>query len=167
MPSAAERFITTPRLCMETIEAFLPRVADSEPADLRAAMRAGLAQSQVADMRAHLEATPGSRAASPAAIAGQPLTGVQKETEPTQAIGDSPADELSPDVNQVLRVLVVSAAAAALSRADPLRMEASPARMEADTRAADTPAVATPAVATVAAEVTAAADTAAGAKFSV
>ena len=66
MPSAGVRSITTPRLCTEIIEDSLPREAHTE--------RAGLAQPQVADMRAHLEATRGRRAASPP-IAEQPLTG--------------------------------------------------------------------------------------------
>jgi hypothetical protein len=163
MPSAAERFIATPRLCTEIIEDSLPRMAHSERTNLRVAMRTGLAQPQVTDMRAHLEATPGRPTASPAAIAGQPLTGALKVTEPTQATGDSPAaNELSLDANQARRALVVSAAAAAvaaLSRADSLRMEASAVRTVADTLAADMPAVDTAVV-----EVTVAADTAAGAK---
>ena len=155
--SAAERFITTPRLCTEIIEDSLPRVADSERADLRIAMGAGLAQPQVADMRAHLEATRGRPTASPATIAGQPLTGALKVTEPTQATGDSPAaNELSLDADQARRALVVSAAAAVVSRADSLRMEAPAVRTVADTLAADMPAVDTAAV-----EVTVAADTAA------
>jgi len=163
MPSAAERSIATPRLCTEIIEDFLPRMAHSERTHLRIARRTGLAQPQVTDMRAHLEATRGRPTGSPAAIAGQPLTGALKVTEPTQATGDSPAaNELSLDANQARRALVVSAAAAALSRADSLRMEASAVRTVADTLAADMPAVDTAAV-----EVTVAADTAASAKCSV
>ena len=161
-PTVAARFITTPHLCTEIIEDSLPRVADSERADLRAAMRTGLAQPQVTVMRAHLEVTRGRPTASPAAIAGQALIGVPKVTEPTQATGDSPAaNELSLDANQARRALVDSAAAAAVSRTDPLRMEASAVRTVADTLA-DMPAVDTAAV-----EVTVAADTAAGAKSSV
>jgi hypothetical protein len=72
MPSAAERFITTLPLCMEIIEDSLPRVADSERTHLPIAVRTGMAQRQVTDMRAHLEATRGRPTASPAAIAGQP-----------------------------------------------------------------------------------------------
>ena len=123
-------------------------------------MPTGLAQPQVADLLAHLEATRGRPTASPAAIAGQPLTGALKLTEPTQAIGDSPeANEVSLDANQARRALVVSAAATAVSRADPLRMEASAVRTGADTLAADMPAVDTAAV-----EATVAADTEASAK---
>jgi hypothetical protein len=152
MPSAAERFITTPRLCMEIIGDSLPRMAHSE--------RTGLAQPQVMDMRAHLEATRECPTASQAAIAGLPLTGALKVTEPTQATGDPPAvNELSLDVNQARLALVVSAATAAVSRADSLRMEAPAVRTVADTLAADMPAVDTAAV-----EVTVAADTAASAK---
>src|ERR1700722_2199495 len=103
MPSAAERFITTPRLCTETIEDFLPRMAHSEGAHLRVGMRTGLAQPQVVDMRAHLEATRGRPAASPAAIAGH-------------------------------------GAAAAGSRTDTLRMEASSVRPVAGALPADTAA---------------------------
>jgi hypothetical protein len=66
------------------------------------------------------------------------------------------------DANQARRALVVSAAAAAVSRADPLRMEASAVRTVADNLAADMPAVDTAAV-----EGTVAADTAASAKRSV
>jgi len=66
MPSVAVRSITTQRLCTEIIEDSLPREAHTE--------RAGLAQPQVADTRAHLEATRGRRAAS-RVIAEQPLTG--------------------------------------------------------------------------------------------
>ena len=91
MPSAAERSITTPRLCTEIIEDSLPRVAHSEHTRLRIAMRTGLAQPQVTDMRAHLEVTPGRPTASPAAIAVQLSTGALQVTEPTQAPGDSPA----------------------------------------------------------------------------
>ena len=161
-PTVAERFITMPRLCTEIIEDSLPRVGDSERAGLRIAVDAGLAQ-QAADMRAHLEATPGRPTASPGAIAGLPLTGALKGTEPTLATEDSPAaTEVSLDADQARRVLVVSAAAAAVSRADPLRTEVSAVRTVADTLAADTPAVDTAAV-----EVTVAAATAAGAKSSV
>src|ERR1035438_9115787 len=153
MPSAAERFIATPRLCTEIIEDSLPRAAHSEGTHLRIAMRTGLAQPQVTDMRAHLEATRGRPTGSPAAIAGQRLTGALQVTEPTQATGDSPAAEaLSLDANQARRALVVSAAAAAVSRADFLRTVA-------DTLAADMPAVGTAAV-----EVTVAADMAASAR---
>jgi len=110
-----ERFITTPRLCTEIIEDSLPGMAHSERAHLRIAMRTGLAQPQVTDMRAHLEATRGCPTGSPAAIAGRPLTGALKVTEPTQATVDSPAaDELSLDADQARRALVVSAAAAAV-----------------------------------------------------
>ena len=162
MPSAAERFITTPRLRTEIIEDSLPRTAHSERIHSRAAMRMGLAQPQVTDMRAHLEATRGRPTASPAAIAEQLLTGALKVTEPTQATGDSPAaNELSLDANQARRTLAVSAAAAAVSRADPLRTEASAVRTVADTLTADMPAVDTAAV-----EVTVAADTAASANCS-
>ena len=152
MPSAAERFITTLRLRTEIIEDSLPRMAHSEPTDLRIAVREGLAQLQVTDMRAQLEATQGPRlTASPAAIVGRPLTGALKGTEPTQATGDSPAaNELSLGANQALCALEVPAEAAAVSRVDPLRMAA-------DTLAEDMPAV----------EVTVAADTAASAKCSV
>ena len=171
MLSAAERFITTPRLCTEIIEDSLPCVADSERTDLRVAMGAGLAQWEVADMRAHLEASQGSPAASPAAIAAQPLAVALKVTEPTQATGDSPAaNELSLDAHQARRVLVVSAAAAVVSRADSLRMEAPAVRTEADTRGADMSAADMPAVDTAdtaAVEVTVAGDTAASAKYSV
>jgi hypothetical protein len=122
MPSAAERFITTPPLCTEIIEGSLPRMAHSE--------RAGLTQPRVTDMRGHLEATRERPTASPAAIAGQPLTGARLVTEPTQAAGDSLAvNEVSLDANQARRALVVSAAAADVSRADPLPMEA-PAQIE-------------------------------------
>ena len=117
--------------------------------------RAGLAQPQATAMQGHLMA-------SPAAIAGQPLTGALKVTEATQATGDSPAaNDLSLDADRARRVLLVPAAAAVVSRADPLRTEASAVRTVADTLAADTPAVDTAAV-----EVTAA-GTAAGAKSSV
>jgi hypothetical protein len=147
MPSAVERFITTPRLCTEIIEDSLPRMAHSELTDLRIAVRADLAQPQATDMRAHLEGTRGRPTASRAAIAGQPLTGALKGTEPTQATGDSPAT-------------------AAVSRVDPLRMgrrdmEARAVRPVADTLVADMPAVDTAAV-----EVTVAADTAASANCS-
>jgi hypothetical protein len=171
--TAAERFITTPRLCTEIIEDSLPRMAHSERADLRIAVGAGLAQLQVTDMRAHIEATRARPTASLAAIAGQPLAAALKANEPSRATGESPAaTEVSRDADQTRRVLVASAAAAAVSRADPLRMghqdmehrgmEAPAVRMAADTLAVDMPAVATAAV-----EVTAAADTAAGAKRSV
>jgi len=154
MPSAAEGSIATPRLCTEIIEDSLPRMARSERIHLRVAMGTRSAQPQVTGMRAHLEATRGSPATSPAAIA--------EVTAPTQATGDSPAaNELSLDANQARRALVDSAAAAAVSRTDPLRMEASAVRTVADTLA-DMPAVDTAAV-----EVTVAADTAAGAKSSV
>jgi hypothetical protein len=160
MPSAAERFIATPRLCTEIIEDSLPRMAHSERTHLRVAMRTGLAQPQVTDMRVHLEVTRGRPTASPAAIAGQPLTGALNVTEPTQATGDSPtADELLLDANQARHALVVSVAAAAVSRTDSLRMEASAVHTVADALAADMPAVDTAAV-----EVTVAADTAASAK---
>jgi hypothetical protein len=163
MPSAAERFITTPRLCTEIIEDFLLRMAHSERTHLRIAVRAGLAQPQATDMRAHLEATLGRPTASPAAIAGQPLTAAQQVTEPTPATGDSPAaKELSLDADQARRAPVVSAAAAAVSRADLLRMEPPAVRTVADTLAADMRAVDTAAV-----EVTVEADTAASAKSSV
>src|SRR5271166_2034583 len=166
-PSAAEGFITTPPLCTEIIEDSLPRVADSERTHLQIAVRTGLAQPQVTgmqdtDMQAHLVASRGRRTASPAAIAVQPLIGELKVTEPTQATGDSQAvNELSLDANQARRALVVSAAAAAVSRADSLRMEASAVRTVADTLAVDMPAVGTAAV-----EDTVAADTAEGAKCS-
>lgn len=159
--SAVERFITTLPLCTEIIEDSLRRMAHLERTPLRVAVRAGLAQPQVTDLRAHLEATRGRPTVSPAAIAGQPLTGALKGTEPTPATGDSPAaNELSLDADQARRALVVSAApTAAVGRADSLRMEASAVRTVADTLAADMPAVDT------AAEVTAAADTVAGAKY--
>jgi hypothetical protein len=160
MPSAAERFIATPRLCTEITGDSLPRGADSERTHLRVAMRTGLAQPQVTDMRVYREATRGRPMGSRAAIAGQPLTGALQLTEPTQATGDSPAaDELLLDVNQARRALVVSEAVAAVSRADSLRMQASAVRTVAETLAADMPALDTAAV-----EVTVAADTAAGAK---
>ena len=159
--SGAAGFITTQRSCTEIIEDSLPRVAHTE--------RGGLAQPQAADMRAHLEATVHlgatreRRTASRAAIAGQPLTAAQQVTEPTPATGDSPAaKELSLDADQARRAPVVSAAAAAVSRADSLRTEASAVRTVVDTLAADMPAVDTAAV-----EVTVAADTAASAKSSV
>ena len=138
-PTGAERFITTPHLYMEIIEDSLPRVADSERADLRVAMGAALAQPRVADSRADLEATRGRPAASP-------------------ATGDSPAaNEVSLD-DRARRALVVSAAAAAVRRADFLRMGA-PVRTPADTLVADMPVVDT-----AAAEVTVAGDMAAGDK---
>jgi hypothetical protein len=138
--SAVERFITTQRLRTEIIEDFLPRMAGSERAGLQVAVHKGFARPQVTDMRAHLEATR-------ATIAGLPLTGALKVTVPTQAVGDSPAaNGLSLDVNQARRALVVSAVAAAVSRADSLRMEASAVRKAVDTLAADIPAVDTVAV---------------------
>lgn len=159
MPSAVERFITTPRLCMEIIEDSLPRMAHSGRTDLRITARAGLAQPQATDMRAYLEVTPGPPTALPEAIAGQPLTGALKVTERTQATGDFPeATELSLDADQARRAPVASAAAAAVSRADPLRMEHQGMQAPAVRTAADTLAVDMPAV------VTAAADTAASAK---
>ncbi len=157
--TAVERFITMPHLCTEIIADSLPRVVDSERAGLRVAMHAGLAQPLVTDMRAYLEATRGRRAASPAPTAAQPLTGARKVTELTQATGDSPAATEVSDANRALRALVVLAAAAAVSRADPLRMEAPEVRTVADMLAAAMPAVDTAAV-----EVTVAADTAAGVK---
>jgi hypothetical protein len=163
MPSVAERFIATPRLCTEIIGDSLPRIPPSERTRLRVAMRTGLAQPQVTDLRAHLAATRGRLTASPAAIAGQPLTVVLQVTEPTQATGDSPAaNELSLDAHRAPRALVVSAAAAGVRRADSLRMEAPAVRTVADTLVADMPAVDTAVV-----EVTVAADMAAGAKCSV
>lgn len=158
--TVAELFITTPHLCTETIEDSLPRVADSERAVSRAA---GMGRPQVADMRAHLGATRGRRAASRAAIAVQPLAGVMPVIEATQAAGDSPAaNAVSLDASRAL-ARVVSAAAAAVSRADTLRVEARAVRAVA-TLAADTPAAAdTAAGATVAVD-TAAVDTAAGAR---
>jgi len=154
MPSGAERFITTLRLCTEIIEDSLPRMAHSE--------RAGLAQPQVTDMRARRGATRARPTASPAAIAGQPLTGALKVPEPTQATGDSPAaNEGSLDAEQPRRARVAPAATAAGRAASP-RTEALVVRTEADTLAVDMPAVDTAGV-----EVTVAADTAAGAKRSV
>ena len=166
MPSAAERFITTPRLCTEIIGDSPPLMAQSERTDLLITVRAGLAQ-PVTDMQAHLEATR-RPTASPAAIAEQPLTGALKVTEPSPATGDSPAaNEVSLDADQALRAPVASTAAAVLSRADPLRMgrrgmEAPAVRTAADTLVADMPAVDTAAV-----EVTAAEDTAASANRSI
>ena len=165
MPSAAERFITTPRLCTEIIGDSPPLMAQSERTDLLITVRAGLAQ-PVTDMQAHLEATRGPTA-SPAAIAEQPLTGALKVTEPSPATGDSPAaNEVSLDADQALRAPVASTAAA-VSRVDPLRMgrrgmEAPAVRTAADTLVADMPAVDTAAV-----EVTAAEDTAASANRSI
>jgi hypothetical protein len=131
-------------------------MAHSERADLRIAVGADLAQPRVTDMRAHLEVLP-------AVIAAQPLTGALKATEPTQAIGDSPAaNGVSRDADQARRAPVASAATAAVSRADPFRMQAPAVRA-----AAGMPAVDMPAVDTAAVEVTAAADTAASAKCSV
>ena len=173
MPSAAERFITTPRLCTEIIEDFLPRMAHSERTDLRIAVGAGLAQLQVTDMQAHLEATGERRTASPAAIEERPLTGARKGTEPSQVTADSPAaNEVSLDADRARRALVASAATAALGRADPLRMEAPAVRTVADTLPADTlaagmPAVDMPVVDTAAVEVTVAEVTAADGKCSV
>jgi hypothetical protein len=164
MPSAAERFIITPPLCTEIIEDTLLCVADSERTHLRAAMGAGLAQPQVTHMRGHREATRERRTATPAAIAGQPLTGALKGTEPTQATGDSPAaNELSLDANQARRAQVVSAAAAVGSRAESLRMEQA-VRTVADTLAADMPTVGAAAVGDTVAAVTVVADMEAGAK---
>ena len=163
--SAAEGFIITPLLCTEIIEDSLPRVADSERTVLRAAMGAGLARPQVADMRARLEATRGSHAASRAAIAGQllvaALVAAGKVTGPTQATGDSPPANEGLLDDQARRVVVVSAAAAAVGRADSLLMEA-PVPTVADILAAGVPAVAT-----AVAEDTAEADTVAGAEFSI
>ena len=77
-----------------------------------------------------------------------------------RATADSPlATELSLDANQARRALVVSVGAAAVSRADSLRMEAPAFRTAAVTLAEDMPAADTAAL-----EVTVAADTAAGAK---
>src|SRR3984885_2457815 len=154
MPSAAERFIITPPLCTEIIEDTLLCVADSERTHLRVAMGAGLAQPRVTHMRGHREATRERRTATPAAIAGQLLTGALKATEPTQATGDSPAaNELSLDADQARRALLAPAVAA-VGRADSPRMEVPVVRTVADMPAVDTAAV----------EVTAAADTEAGAK---
>jgi hypothetical protein len=162
MPSAAERFIITPPLCTEIIEDTLLYVADSERTHLRVAMCAGLAQ--VMHMGAHREATRERRTASPAAIAGQLLTGALKGTEPTQATGDSPAaNELSLDANQARRALVVSAAAAVGSRAESLRTEGA-VRTVVDTLAADMPTLGAAAAGDTVAAVTVAADTEAGAK---
>jgi hypothetical protein len=158
-PTVAERFITTPPLCMEIIADSLPRVADSERAGLRVAgmARPPVADMQVTDMRAHLEATLGRPTASPA-IAELPLIGVLQGTEPTRATGDSPAaTELSLDVEQAHRGPVVLAAAGAARRADSRRVEVPAVRTVAETLAADMPAV----------EVTAAADTEAGDSCSV
>jgi hypothetical protein len=164
--TVAERSITMPRLCMEIIED-IPRMADSEPADSRVAgmVQPQVTAMQVTDMRARLEATRGRPAAS-RAIAVQRLTAAPQGTEPTQATGDSPAaTDLSLDADPAHRGLVVSAAAAAVRRADSLRMEPAAVRTVAATLAVDMPAVDTAAVdmPAVAAEVTAAADTAAGA----
>lgn len=162
MPSAAERFIATPRLCTEIIEDSLPRTVHWERMDLRIAVRTGLAQPQVTDMRAQLEATRARPTPSPAAIAGQPSTGAPKVTEPTQEIGDYLAANEPPlDAPPAPRALVVSAAVAAVSRTDSLRMEASAVRTTADM-----PAVVTVVVDTAAVEVTVAADTVASAKGS-
>jgi hypothetical protein len=161
MPSAVERFITTPRLCTEIIEDSLLLVAHSERTGLPIAAGAGLAQPQVADMRAHLEATRGRPTASPATIAGQPLTAVLKGTEPSRPTGESPAaTEVSRDADQARRVLVASAAAAVVSRADPLRMrhqdmqhqdmEAPARRTVGDTLVVDMPVVGMPAAVTAA-----------------
>src|SRR5580704_3817667 len=109
--SVAQRFITMPRLRTEIIEDSLPRMAHSERGDFRIAARADLAQ---------------------------PLTGALKATEPTQAIGDSPAaNGVSRDADQARRAPVASAATAAVSRADPLRMQAPAVRAAAGTPAAD------------------------------
>ena len=162
MPSAAERFIITPPLRTEIIEDTLLCVADSERTHLRVAMGTRSAQPQVTDMRAHRGATRARPTASPAAIAGQPLTGALKVAEPTQATGDSPAaNEGSLDAERARRALVAPAATAAGRAASP-RMEALVVRTEADTLAVDMPAVDT-----AGAEVTVAADTAASAKRSV
>ena len=156
-PTAAERFIITQRLSTEIIED--SRVADSERAGLRIAVRTGSAQPGVTDMRAHLEV-------SPAVIAAQPLTGALKATEPTQAIGDSPAaNGVSRDADQARRAPVASAATAAVSRADPLRMQAPAVRAAAGMPAPDILVAVTAAARTVAVVVTAAADTAASAKY--
>jgi hypothetical protein len=155
-----ERFITTPRLCTEIIGDSLPRMAHSDRADMRIAVGAGLAQPQVTDMRAHLEATRGHREASPAAIE-EPLTAALKGTGPSRATGDSPAaTEGSLDADQARRALVASAAAAVVSRADPLRMrhqdmehqgmQAPGVRTVADTLAVDMPVVDMPAADTAA-----------------
>jgi hypothetical protein len=166
-PIAAERFITMLRLCTEIIADSLPHVAHSERAHSQVTMHAGLAPPQVTDMlgmdmRVH-EATQGRPADSPAAIAGRPLAGARKVTEPMQATGDSPAaNELSLDAHQARHALVVSAGTAAASRTDRLRVEAPAVPTVADTRAADMPAVGTEE-----AEVTVAADTADIAKRSV
>jgi hypothetical protein len=101
MPSAAEGSIATPRLCTEIIEDSLPRMAHSERIHLRVTTHTGLAQPQVT-------ATRGRPTASSAAIAGQPLIGALKLTEPTQATGDSPAANEHPlNANQARRALVV------------------------------------------------------------
>jgi hypothetical protein len=161
MPSAVERFITTLRLCTEIIEDSLPRMAHSERTDLRIAVRAGLAQPQATDMRAHLEATRGHPTASSATIGGQLLTAELKGTELSPATGDSPAaTEGSLDADQARRALVASAAAAVVSRADPLRMrhqdmehqgmQAPAVRTVADTLAVDMPVVDMPAADTAA-----------------
>jgi hypothetical protein len=157
--SVAQRFITMPRLRTEIIEDSLPRMAHSERGDFRIAARADLAQPRVTDMRAHLEV-------SPAVIAAQPLTGALKATEPTQAIGDSPAaNGVSRDADQARRAPVASAATAAVSRADPLRMQAPAVRAAAGMPAPDILVAVTAAARTVAVVVTAAADTAASAKY--
>ena len=167
MPSAAERFIATPRLYTEIIEDSLPLVAGSEREALRITMRTGLAQRGVTDMQAHLEATRGRLTASPAALAELLLTGARKVTERTRATGDSPAaNELSLDANQARRARVVSGAAAGLSRADSLPMEAPAVRTVVDILAADMAAVGTAAAVTVAVG-TAAVGTAASIKGSV
>ena len=108
MPSAAERFIATPRLCTEIIEDSLPRMAHSERTHLRVAMRTDLTQPQVTDMRAHLEATRRRRTASPAAIAELPLTGALKVTEPTQGTGDSPVADMPAVDTAALEVTVAA-----------------------------------------------------------
>ena len=153
--SVAQRFITMPRLRTEIIEDSLPRMAHSDRADLRIAVGADLAQPRVTDMRAHLEVLP-----------AQPLTGALKATEPTQAIGDSPAaNGVSRDADQARRAPVASAATAAVSRADPLRMQAPAVRAAAGMPAPDILVAVTAAARTVAVVVTAAADTAASAKY--
>lgn len=167
--TVAERSITMPRSCTEIIEDSPPRAAGSEGAGMRVA---GMVQPQVTgmpviDMRARLTATRGRLAASPA-IAEQRLTAAPQGTEPTQATGDSPAaTDHSLDADPVQPGPVVSTAAAAVRRADSLRVEPSAVRTAAATLAADTAAVDMPAVAvdTVAVEVTVAADTAAGANL--
>jgi len=146
--TAVARSITTRRLCTEITEASLPRAADTE--------RAGL--TEAADMRAHRVATRERHTATPAAIAAQRLTEATRGTEATLATEDSPALRLHAD--RAPRALVATAAAAAVSRADTLRMGA-PALRTVDTLAEDTPAVDTAVVV-----VTVVADTAASGKRS-